>query len=522
MAAKNIAVRLTTNDVINNKRISRNTLFLYCRMLFVMLISLYTSRIVLKILGVEDYGIYNIVGSIVGFMNLITGSMISATQRFLAYDLGKGDMKHLQSTFSMLINVFAIFCLISLLVLESIGPYFIMRYLVIPPARLAAAQWVFQFSVLSFIISTLIIPYSSSIIAYEKLGVFAYFTLIDVTFKLLAVFALFVVPADHLITLGAVTIIMSFTTNGAIYWYCVKKLMACRYKRIWDKSLFKKIFTYSGWNLLGSTTSVMNTQGQAILLNIFFGPAVNAAKGIADRINSVVSSFCSNFYMAVNPQIIKTYAAGETDYTKKLVLKSSKLAFYMMLMLSLPLIFNMDELLTLWLGKEQVSSEMICFSQWVLVYAIISTLEGPITQVIRATGDLKKYQIQVGCQTLLFIPIIYVLFKCGYPPYSSMIVLSGLYFIVQFTRVRLLGFVLEICMSEYISKVLLPVVGVSTLSFIILHFTTIQIQTDIQILLLNLTQAVVIVCLIVYLLGLSKAEKAYLHNLIFRHIFSKR
>lgn len=512
---------MTTTGGINNKRIAKNTLLLYCRMLIVIPISLYTSRIVLKTLGVEDYGIYNIVGSIVGFMDVVIASMISATQRFLAYDLGKEDTKSFQCTFSMFINVFAIFCVVSLMVLELVGPYCIERYLVIPSDRLVAAQWVFQFSVITFILSTITIPYSSSIIAHERMGIYAYFTVIDVFFKLIIVFTLYIVHYDRLIIYGTLILLMTFATKGMLYWYCVNKLEGCVYKPYWDKSLFKRIFNYSGWNLFGSTSGVMNSQGQAVLLNLFFGPAVNAAKGIADRINSVVSSFCSNFYLAVAPQIIKTYAAGETDNTKKLVLRSSRLAFYLMMLLSLPLIFNMKDLLVLWLGKEQVSSDMVCFSQWALIYTMVNTLENPITQVIRATGNLRKYQIQIGIQTILFIPIIYILFECGYPPYSSMVVLSILYSIVLLTRIRLLGEVIDICMSEYLNRVLFPVVGVFSLSFTILHLITVHTDSGILILVLNLVQAVVIISLIVYLFGLSKEEKACLRKAITRLFLHK-
>lgn len=501
---------------MNNKRIARNTIFLYIRMIVTTVISLITVRLILKLLGVEDYGIYNTVGSVTGFINVITGSMVSASQRFLACDIGRGDIKQYQRTFSMLLNVLFIFCSIVLVMMELMGPYLIAKFLVIPQDRLVAAQWLFQFSVFAFISATIVIPYSSSIIAYERMGVYAFFTFIDVALKLIVVFILYEIQTDRLIAFGALTLFMSFVSNGIISWYCVKKLDGCKYTFYWDKSLFKKIFSYSGWNLVGSTTYVMNNQGQAVLLNLFFGPTVNAAKGIADRINSAVSSFCSNFYMAVNPQIIKTYAMGELGYTKKLVLVSSKFAFYMMLILSLPLIFNMESLLTLWLGEEQISFEMLRFCQIALVYTLINTTEGPITQAVRASGDIKRYQIEVGAQTLLFIPITYILFRYGFPSYYSMIVLSVIYFLVQFTRIRLLGNFLEITLVEYLKHVLAPIYIVSILSAVTLYFITIRTDVDVQTVVYNLIFAIIVIIFAVYFFGLSRKERVYFKNIVTR------
>lgn len=505
----------------NDKKIVRNTGLLYVRMIVSTIVSLITARYTLKLLGLDNYGIYNLVGNIVGFMQLITSSMISASQRFLAYDIGKNDMVQFQYTFSMLVNVFAIFSLIVLIVMELVGPYCIANYLVIPHDRLIAAIWAFRFSVLTFIMKTIIIPYSSSIIAHEKMDIYAYFTLIDVAFNLIIVFVLYTVNIDRLIALSALILLMNILLNGLIYWYCIKKIDGCVYKPYWESHLFKKIFSYSGWNLIGSTTAVLNQQGLAILLNIFFGPVVNGAKAIADRINSIILSFCSNFYMAVSPQIIKTYAAGENERTKALVLGSSKFAFYLMLLLSIPLIFNMDEILTFWLGKELVSDDIIHFSQLMLIFTTINTLEYPITQAIRATGDIKKYQIQVGVQILMFIPITYILFTYGLPPYSSIIALSAICFITQLTRVRFLGKVIDVSMTEYVRIILRPVTIVTMLSSVILHFTTIRMCSDIHISILNLIQTFIITGLVIYLFGLSTAEKSFIRQTVIRKFLYK-
>lgn len=505
----------------DDKKIVRNIGLLYVRMIVSTIVSLITARYTLRLLGIEDYGIYNIVGNIVGFMQLITGSMISASQRFLAYDLGKNDRTQYQYTFSMLVNVFAIFCLFVLIIMEVLGPYCIKNYLVIPQDRLVAAIWAFRFSVFTFIMKTIIIPYSSSIIAHEKMDIYAYFTLVDVAFNLIIVFVLYTVDINRLIALSALILLMNILLDGLIFWYCVKKIDGCIYKPGWESHLFKKIFSYSGWNLIGSTTAVLNQQGLAVLLNIFFGPVVNAAKAIADRINYIILSFCSNFYMAVSPQIVKTYAAGENERTKTLVLESSKLAFFLMLLLSVPLIFNMEEILRSWFGKDMVSDDMIYFSQLMLVFTTINTLEYPITQVIRATGNVKKYQIQVGVQILTFIPLTYIMFMYGFPPYSSMITLSAICFIAQLTRVKIMGKVIDVSMSEYVRIILKPIAIVSVLSTVILHFTTIRICTNIHISILNFLQAFIITGLVIYLFGLSSIEKLYIKQTIIRKLLHK-
>ena len=345
----------------NNRRIAKNTILLYFRMIVTTIVSLITARLMLQLLGIEDYGIYNVVGGIIGFMAIITSTMTSATMRFLAYDLGREDITQFSQTFSMLINIFGIFCLISTILMEFIGPYIIQFHLVIPSERLFAAQCIFQFTILTFILSTMAIPFTAAVVSYERMDIYAYFTYLDVFFKLLAVVVLYITPIDKLITYGTITLLMSIATNTIIYFYCFKKFEGCKYIKIWDIPLLKKISSYAGWNMFGSVTTVMNSQGQAILLNVFFGPIINAAKAIADKVNQITYSFCQNFFMAVNPQLIKSYAVGDLEYTKKLLIKSSKISFFLYSIIAIPLIFNMEFILKLWLGAEQVSISMIYF-----------------------------------------------------------------------------------------------------------------------------------------------------------------
>lgn len=493
----------------NNRRIAKNTILLYFRMIVTTIVSLITARLMLQLLGIEDYGIYNVVGGIIGFMAIITSTMTSATMRFLAYDLGREDITQFSQTFSMLINIFGIFCLISTILMEFIGPYIIQIHLVIPSERLFAAQCIFQFTILTFILSTMAIPFTAAVVSYERMDIYAYFTYIDVFFKLLAVVVLYITPIDKLITYGTITLLMSIATNTIIYFYCFKKFEGCKYIKIWDIPLLKKISSYAGWNMFGSVTTVMNSQGQAILLNIFFGPIINAAKAIADKVNQITYSFCQNFYMAVNPQLIKSYAIGDLEYTKKLLIKSSKISFFLYSIVAIPLIFNMEYILKLWLGAEQVSISMIYFCQLTLLMSFSSSLESPITQTVRATGNIKNYQIIIGLQTLTFIPICYIAFKCGANAFFSMIILCIIYWITLVSRIFFLVKILPITIKEYLHYVILPTIGILVItSSIILLLNNIPIIENQQF--LKLLYSPIIVLIIVYNLGLSASEKKYI------------
>lgn len=514
---------MSKQTINNSKRIAKNTILLYFRMIVTTIVSLYTARLILRFLGVEDYGISNVVGGLIGFMSILTSTMTSATQRFLSYDLGTGNIQQYKCTYSMLIYIYAIFCIFCVLLMEMIGPYCIQKHLVIPPDRLIAAQWLFQFTIVNFIFATISIPMTSSIVAYEKMGVYAYFTFIDVFFKLVAVLALYLTPIDKLITYGLTTSCFQIVTNFIIFYYCWKHLEGCKVVRFWDKNLFKRMVGYAGWNLFGSTTNVMNRQGQTLLLNLFFGPVVNAAKAIADKIDSIVFSFGSNFYMAVSPQIIKSYAAGEIDYMRKLVLSTSKYSFYLLFLISLPLILNMKELLGLWLGGDMVSQEMIYFAQLELIFSLVNVLENPITMAIRATGTIRKYQICVGIQTLMFIPICYFAFFLGFPAYSSMIILSTIYAIVQFVRVYLVKDVIKIKIGDYIIKVLSPILRVVLIVVILCYFCMFKdsIIGGLMTLIANSMIAIILTLLVVLLCGLNDSERVYIYNILKRKMLKR-
>lgn len=497
----------------NNKRIAKNTILLYLRMIITTLVSLYTARVLLTLLGAEDFGIYNVVGGVVTFMSFINGTMTSATQRFLAFDLGKNDIGQYRRTYSMIINVFILLCLLLFVLLEAFGPWVVTK-LNIAASRMDAAQIVFQFSLLTFILSTLCIPFQSSIIAYEKMGVYAYLTLIDVIAKLLICFILYVTTADGIVVYATFNMIVSLIILLVYYLYCRKRLPGCIYSFHWDTSLFSRLSKYAGWNLFGSISNILCLQGQAILLNIFFGPIVNTAKAIADRIHGIIMTFSTNFYMAVAPQIIKTYAAGQIDYTRKLVTNSSRYSFYLLSIVSLPLIYNMENILQLWLGDSQVTFVMIRFAQWELIKSLVFVLENPITMAVRATGDIKKYQVSVGVQTLMFLPLCYIAFLHGIPAYYSMIILTLLLLVVQVTRVLLVRKIIHITIAEYSKEVVLPIITTIIISGILSYYAVSWDGDSLLSAILKMAVVFLIVFTTVSTIGLRQQERIYIYNIV--------
>lgn len=433
-------------------------------MLFLTAISLYTVRVTLNALGDMDYGIYNVVASVVASLSFLTGTLTSATQRFLSFHLGKNDYKAYSRTFSLLLMGFAVISIAIVVIGEAVGVFFLNDWLVIPPDRLRAAKLVYQASIFTFIFHLLAVPYTSSIVANERMNAFAYISIIDGILKLLLVYMLLVSPFDRLVYYGFLTLAESFVVLALYAAYCHRAFRYCKFEFLWDKALFRELTSYTGWNLFGSVSAMLVTQGQNILLNMFFGPLVNTAKGIADRVNGAVSTFATNFYMAVTPQIIKSYAAGETERMRILVMTSSRFTFFLLLAISFPLITIMEDVLNMWLGSGSASSTMVTFSQLSLVFCLVNSLEQPITQMIRATGNIRSYQFRVGVMTLMYIPIAALVLWLGASPVSTMIVLVALYAVVQIVRVVLAHMQVDLQYGQYVRNVAVPIVIVSAVA----------------------------------------------------------
>lgn len=491
----------------NNKRIAKNTLLLYFRMILVSVVSLFTTRIMLEQLGVENFGIYNVVGGIVGFLGMLNGSMTSATQRFLAFELGSGDAKSYNRVFSMLLTIFIALSVVLMIVAIAIGPWLINDVIMIPDEKRSVAMWVYYFSVVTFFVSLLAIPYMSSIIAHEKMGIYAFMSFIEVILKLLLIYALYISSFDKLLTYGFLTMCVAFLVTLCYCLYCLYKIKGCIYHFFWKKTLYQRLLSYIGWNLFGSVTTILNYQGQTLVLNLFFGPLVNAAKAISDRINNIVISFSNNYYMAVRPQIIKSYASGDHDYMFKLVFQSSKFSFYLLFFLTLPLIILMQKILTLWLGINQVTNNMIVFSQLMLVFSLVNVFESPITTMIQATGNIRKYEIIIGSGTLLLLPICYYLFSIGFPAYYSLIVLILIYAVAQIFRLRIAKQQVGFSVRNYFNSVFVPVIISTTPTAIVSYYLCKFFPDNFFGIIYSVVTCMLISFIFVFFLGLDKLEK---------------
>lgn len=500
----------------DNLRIAKNTLLLYGRMIFLTLINLYTVRITLNVLGIEDYGIYTVVGSFVALFGVITSTLTSATQRFLAFNLGEKNYEAYSRTFSLLVVSFLVLALIIVLIAEIAGLFAFESLLKVPEDRMDAAKWVYQTSLITFIIYLIIIPYTASIVANEKMSAFAYISIIDGILRLGLVYLLTIINFDRLILYGILTLAEAIVISALYMSYCHVKFEYCKFKILYDKTLFKELSSYTGWNLLGALSGTLTTQGQSILLNVFFGPVVNAAKGVADKIYNVIYSLSSNFYMAVSPQIVKTYAAKDYDRMRNLTIKSSKFSFFLLFIVSFPAMACMDSILTLWLGEDGKSVDMAGFSRLVLIQGMLNSLEVPITQMIRATGKIKEYQIKVGVFTLMYIPLAWIALKLGGSALTSMWVLIALYAFVLFIRLRQAHKQVDLSIKYYLKKVILPimiVVSVSSLSYFLL-LNNLRFDKIWDSILIIGGSCFLISLLIIGIFGLDKSEYSIVRKIV--------
>lgn len=388
-------------------------------MILLLAINLYTSRIVLKILGFDDYGIYNVVGGVVSMLAFLNIGMAGASQRFISFDLGKGNLKALKNTFCTTVLTHAAIALIVILIMETIGLWFLNYKLNIPHDRMFAANWVFQCSLLTFALSVTSVPYNSCIIAHEKMGAFAYISIFEALAKLAILFALYVIPLDKLILYSSLMAVTQAVVRLVYIIYCKHQFEECTFHYSFDKMLFKKMFAFAGWGCIGNMGFSTKDQGSNILLNLFFGTTVNAARGLAGQINGVINSFASNFTMAMNPQIIKLYAAGDYEKSRDLAFAGSKYAFFLLTMIAIPFLINEHYLLRLWLVDVPPYTDV--FVLIIVLCSLIYSLTHTISTAISATGNVKWFQILLALILLSELPISYIILKLGGNPYQAML-----------------------------------------------------------------------------------------------------
>lgn len=501
----------------NNKRIAKNTLLLYFRMLFMMLVSLYTSRVVLNTLGVVDFGINNVVGGVITMLGFLTGSLGAASSRYITYDLGRGDMCVMKRTFGNIKSIHYILAGIILLVGETIGLWFMTTQLQIPADRETAAFWVYQFSILSSIMSVISVPYNATIIAHEKMSAFAYITIVDAVLKLLIVYLLVILPFDKLIMYAILFFCIQAFDRIVYFTYCTRHFEETHTKCCRDKKLFKEIFVFAGWTMNGQLAVIGYTQGLNILLNMFFGPAVNAARGIAVQVQNICQQFCSNFQMALNPQLTKSYAHGDLTAMHSLLIKSSKFSFYILFFIALPLMYEAPLVLKLWLGI--VPDHTVIFLRLIMVVGLLYTLSNPIIVSVHAVGKLKKFQIVEGSMLLLILPIAYILLKFwGIRPEYVFLVHILIEICTQFVRLKIVLPMIQMKLKDYLVKVIEPVILVIIVAPVIPYFLYKNIEMGYVSFFLVCSLCIVCSSLVIYFLGCSVSERVFFKGKVYEMI----
>ena len=446
----------------NTRRIAKNTVMLYIRMLLIMAVTLYTSRVVLNVLGVEDFGIYNVVGGIVVMFSFLNGAMATSTQRFLSFSLGKNDQEQVARVFSMSMTTHISIALIVLLLAETFGLWIFYRYLNIPPERMGAAQWVYQLSVLTFCISIIRVPYNAGIIAYERMSFYAYISIVEVCLKLGMVILLQYLGSDKLILYA---LLMALTTGIVTFiykLYCCKTFSVCRYHYFWDKHLYKELISFSGWSLFGSAANVGVQQGINILLNVFFGVVTNAALGIANQVSSAVSQLVGNFQTAFNPALVKSYASGDYSYFVLLIFQTSRFSYFLLFIIALPLYLCMPFVLKVWL--DIVPEYTVVFCRWMLVFVLIDAVSAPLWISVQAIGKIRSYQLLMSALIFLNIPLSWLLLRLGKDAEWVMQVRVGINLLTFICRIIYLQKRKVISSYLYLREVISPVVLVSVLS----------------------------------------------------------
>ena len=492
----------------NNQRIAKNTLLLYVRMLFGMLVSLYTSRVILQTLGVEDYGVYNVVGGVITMFTFLNSAMSSATSRYITFEIGKGNMEQLKKVFSTSLQIHTIIALLIVILGETVGLWFLMNELVIPDGRMDAAMWVYQCSIVTAVVTIMSVPYNADIIAHEKMSAFAYISLLEIILKLAIVYLLVVLPFDKLKVYAVLVLMVGLLIRYIYTRYCHKHFEESHYIHRIDKPLLKEMSSFAGWSFWGNLSFVLYSQGLNMMLNIFFGPIVNAARGIASQIQGVVQQFVSNFQMALNPQITKTYASGELDKMHSLMFRSARFSFMLLFFLSLPIMLETNYILSLWLGI--VPENTVIFARIIIAISLIYTTANPCVIANQATGKVKVYQTVVGGLLLLILPISYIVLKMGAPAYSVFIVHFCVESVAQFARMYMLRNMIDLPLLSYVKNIYLPIMGVVALSIVLpmLVYNNMQ-EGIIRFLAVGMT-CVVSVAITSLFFGMTRNERTFL------------
>ena len=493
------------NTSANNKRIAKNTFILYVRMLFLMSVNLYASRVLLSTLGVEDYGIYSAVGGFVAMFHVFNGAMATATQRFLSFEIGRGDNDRITQIFStsMVIHVFLAFLIF--IIAETIGLWFLNVKMVFPEGRYAAANWVFQFSILTFIINVISVPYNAALIAYEKMSAFAYVSILDGVLKLLIIYLIIISNVDKLVLYSFLISLVAISIRIIYGFYVKRNLSLCRNNWMMDRSVRGKMLSFVSWNLIGSTAGIAQEQGISVLLNVFFGAAVNAARGISMQVLHAVSGFVSNFNLAMNPLIIKTYASGDRNESFRIAMRGSKFSFMLMLILSTPIFVEAPYILNLWLVK--VPEHTVVFLRIVLLITLVHSLKHTLIATIHASGIVKLYQLTNGIFSMMTIPIAYVVLRLGFPPLSALLVSLVITIASHFLRLEVMRRTISFPVALFLKEVTFRMGLVWIVALSLPLSLSLYLEENIYNFIILSTLAVLYTAMVCFFVGLSFHER---------------
>lgn len=495
------------NDInTSNKRIAKNSIFLSARMVIVLIITLYSTRVILQVLGVEDYGVYNVVCGFVFMFSFLNTSMSNGIQRFFNYEYGKEGESGANKVYCTSIYIQALLAIIVVILVEAFGLWYLHNKMVIPIDRMFAAELIFQFAVLMFVIGIMQAPFSAAVVAHERLDFYAILSVVDALLKLGIVFLLKIIPADKLILYGLLSTMVSLLNIIIYFVYCRKNFEEIRFKRGLDRPLFNKMLGFSGWNLFGSFSGVMENQGINLVMNYFYGPVVNAARGVASQINSGVHSFVVNITMPVRPQVTQSYARGEVSRTMSLTYGVSKLSSAIILMLALPASVEITYLLHLWLG-DSIPDHTAMFTVLILLTSLVNNLNAAISNVVHATGVMRKYQLWGSIVRVCSIPIAYFLIELYDIPELGLVAVlftaTATHTVCLLIAKKLVGFSLR----DYTSKVVVPIIIVLALCLgVLLPFHCLLNEGFLRLLLICVL-SVITVSLSFFYIAFNKSER---------------
>lgn len=493
-----------------NKRIAKNTLMLYMRMILIVAVTLYISRVILEALGETDYGIYNVVGGVVAMFSILSSPLSNAINRFLTYELGTGNMQKLSAIFSTSVNIQVLLSLLLLVVCEIAGIWFINEKMTIPAERIGAATYVLHFSLLTFIVNLISVPYNATILSHEKMGAFAYMGILDASLRLVVAFLIQISSYDKLIIYAILLFLLSLCLLLIYFIYCRTHFKETKYRLILDKALFKDMASFAGWNAFGHLAGTLNNQGISLLVNLFFGLKVNAARAIADQVNNAFIQLVNNFTQAINPQITKSYAQGNIEYMTKLTNNGSKYSFFILLFFFVPFFLETEYVLNIWL--IQVPQETTIFVRLILIGALMLVMGSTHYYAIMATGDIKRYTLEISLLSALIFPLSWLLFYLGAPAYSAYVVFAIVYFLQDFIRLATLRRLISFSIVDYYKYYFSRIALVTVLSFILPIVVCVNMNTSAIRLLLVILISVTWISLMIFIFGFDKKERAFFQS----------